>query len=98
MNVRFLTSKITSIAVALGSFAAIWIWAAAFAGRGSATVEQPPVEPQLTGAQYSPALPVPPAVTTQPAAGRTAPGGRAVAAPPQRAAVSPRPVTRTRVS
>jgi hypothetical protein len=97
MNVRFLTSKIVSIAVALGSFAAIWVWAAA-AGRGGLKVEQPPAAPKLTGVQYSDALRVPPTVASQAPASRNVTGGGAVAAPAKRAAVNSRPVTRTRVS
>lgn len=98
MKVRFVTSKIVSGALALASFAAIWVWAA-FAGRAGAKVEQAPAAPQLTGVQYSSALPVPPAVANQAPAGRSAPQSNgAAAAPPRRAAVQPRPVTRTRAS
>lgn len=99
MNVRFLTSKIVSIAVALGSFAAIWVWAAAFGGRSDTKIQPPPAAPQLMDAPYSSPVPVPSAAVNQAPAGRNAPaGGGAAAAPPRRAPAAPRPVTRTRAS
>ena len=98
MKVRFVTSKIVSAALALASFAAIWVWAA-FAGRGGAKIQQPLAAPQLTDAQYSSALPLPPAAPNQAPAGRSAlTSGGGGAAPPRRAAVNARPVTRTRAS